>query len=71
MQAADLIFGPVAAQHDYQHAIFFRLFAGFLELVALQNWVLKVNSVLSEDQTVAAQCDCHSSCLIMPIIRPR
>ena len=42
MQAADLIFGPVAAQHDYQHAIFFRLFAGFLELVALQNWVLKV-----------------------------
>ena len=42
LQAADLIFGPVAAQHDYQHAIFFRLFAGFLELVALQNWVLKV-----------------------------
>ncbi|KAK9822278.1 hypothetical protein WJX74_002519 [Apatococcus lobatus] len=72
--AADLIFGPVAAQHDYQHAIFFRLFAGFLELVALQNWVLK-DSVQREqlgraasDRGSAALCLFAAVSLAIPML---
>ncbi len=66
LQAAELLFGPAGRPHDYLQEALFRLLAVGFVGAASQNWILKVQHVLSDWHLAAS----HTPENVMSAITP-